>query len=123
MIGELGSHSMKVFASHSDDGCKQVLPGISQKTLIFGEKTLMTEFILQAGSSLPEHAHPYEQTGYLVKGRMQLRIGNEDCDAREGDCWCIPMNVVHGARIIEDSIAIEVFSPRRDDYIPKAEST
>ena len=45
------------------------------KTLCYGERTLMTEFILERGSTLPVHSHPYEQTGYLVQGRIRLRIG------------------------------------------------
>jgi quercetin dioxygenase-like cupin family protein len=114
----VGVYGMKAFAFHSGEGYKQVAPGILQKTLIYGEKTLMAEFILHTGSSLPEHAHPFEQTGYLAKGRIELKIGTESHDVHQGDSWCIPMNVVHGAKILEDSIAIEVFSPRRDDYIP-----
>jgi quercetin dioxygenase-like cupin family protein len=42
-------------------------------------------------------------------------------DAYSGDSWCIPMNVNHGAAIVEDSIAIELFSPVREDYLPKDE--
>jgi len=61
----------------------------------------------------------YEQTGYLVKGHVVLRIGEAEHDTTPGDSWCIPMNVTHGARILEDSIAIEVFSPARADYLPK----
>ena len=108
---------MKNFNRHNPDGYRESLPGISQKTLIFGEKTLMSEFVLQAGTSLPQHSHPYEQTGYLVKGYIRLTIGHETHEAHPGDCWCIPMNIPHGADIVDDSIAVEVFSPRRDDYI------
>ena len=110
---------MNPFARHSDSGYKPVLPGISQKTLIYGDKTLMAEFLLQAGSQLPEHAHPYEQTGYLVRGHIRLKIGATVQDVRPGDAWCIPVNVPHGAQIVADSTAIEVFAPRRDDYIPE----
>ena len=110
---------MNPFARHSDSGYKPVLPGISQKTLIYGDKTLMAEFLLQAGSQLPEHAHPYEQTGYLVRGHIRLKIGAAVQDVRPGDSWCIPVNVPHGAQIVADSTAIEVFAPRRDDYIPE----
>lgn len=110
---------MNPFARHADSGYKPVLPGISQKTLIYGDKTLMAEFLLQAGSQLPEHAHPYEQTGYLVAGHIRLRIGDDVYDVRPGDAWCIPMNAPHGAQIVADSTAIEVFAPRRDDYIPE----
>ena len=111
---------MNPFARHSDSGYKPVLPGISQKTLIYGDKTLMAEFLLQAGSQLPEHAHPYEQTGYLVRGHIQFKIGATVQDVRPGDSWCIPVNVPHGAQIVADSTAIEVFAPRRDDYIPES---
>ena len=113
------SPKMNPFARHSDSGYKPVLPGISQKTLIYGDKTLMAEFLLQAGSQLPEHAHPYEQTGYLVRGHIRLKIGATVQDVRPGDAWCIPVNVPHGAQIVADSTAIEVFAPRRDDYIPE----
>ena len=64
--------------------------------------------------------HPHEQTGYLVKGRIRLLIGNEEYEAQFGDSWCIPGGVEHGADILEDSVAIEVFSPVRDDYLPDA---
>ena len=79
----------------------------------------MTEFLLKKGSTLPQHAHPHEQTGYLVTGRIHLSIGSEQYDVQAGDSWCIPGEVEHGAEIIEDSIAIEVFSPVREDYLPQ----
>jgi quercetin dioxygenase-like cupin family protein len=88
------------------------------KTLCFGERTLMTEFLLEGGSTLPRHGHRYEQTGYLVEGHIRLTIGDEEHDVSAGDSWCIPTGVEHGARILEDSIAIEVFSPVREDYLP-----
>jgi hypothetical protein len=40
-------------------------------------------------------------------------------DAQPDDSWCIPSGVEHGAEIIEDSIAIEVFSPVREEYLSK----
>ena len=49
-----------MFNTYNDSGYNELLPGIRQKTLIFGENTLMAEFILTRGSSLPSHAHPYE---------------------------------------------------------------
>jgi quercetin dioxygenase-like cupin family protein len=110
---------MTVFEKHSTEDYTDPLPGIRQKTLVFGERTLMTEFLLAKNSSLPNHTHPYEQTGYLVKGHIVLRIAETERDTTPGDSWCIPMNVPHGARILEDSIAIEIFSPAREDYLPK----
>lgn len=108
-----------MFSHHDDTGYAAALPGITRKTLVFGDKTLMTEFILTKGSALPLHAHPYEQTGYLVRGHMRLTIDGKTFDAHAGDAWNVPADVEHGAQIAEDSVAIEVFSPTRADYLPK----
>lgn len=107
-----------MFEKHSERGYRPALPGIEIKTLVYGEKTLMTEFVLSKGSTLPRHAHPHEQTGYLVRGRIRLSIGEETHDVAPGDSWCIGGDVEHGAEIVEDSVAIEVFSPVREDYVP-----
>ncbi|MCE5249026.1 cupin domain-containing protein [bacterium] len=107
-----------MFNRHDKSGYTPVLPGIGLKTLVYGEKTLMVEFRLGKGSALPLHSHPYEQTGYLVSGHIRLSIGGEIFDVEPGDGWCIHGSVEHGAEIIEDSVAVEVFSPVREDYIP-----
>jgi quercetin dioxygenase-like cupin family protein len=108
-----------VVEQHGAEGYKAALPGIRMKTLCYGERTLMTEFLLERGNTLPLHAHPHEQTGYLVKGHIRLTIGGQLHDITPGDSWCVPSAVEHGAQILEDSVAIEVFSPVREDYLPR----
>jgi len=108
-----------MFQKHLDIGYTPAIPGIEMKTLVHGKNTLMTEFLLKKGSLLPRHSHPHEQTGYLVKGRIRLSINTESFEVMPGDSWCIPGDVEHKADIIEDSVAIEVFSPVREDYLPK----
>jgi quercetin dioxygenase-like cupin family protein len=107
-----------VFLRAARDGYVAVLPGIRRRTLSFGAATLMTEFRLQAGCPLPVHHHPQEQTGYLVSGRLRLTIGGETQEIRPGDSWSSPGGVPHGAEVLEDAVAIEVFSPVREDYLP-----
>ena len=108
-----------MFKRHSESGYRSSLKGIEQKTLVYGEKTLLSEFLLRKGSTLPLHTHPHEQTGYLLKGQIRFLIGEEVYGAQAGDSWCIPGGVEHGAEIIEDAVVIEVFSPVREDYLPK----
>lgn len=109
-----------MFQKQSSEGYIPALEGIERKTLVYGAKTLMTEFHLRKGAILPRHSHPHEQTGYLVTGRIRLSIGTDQYDATAGDSWCIPGGVEHGADILEDAVAVEVFSPVRDDYLPKS---
>jgi quercetin dioxygenase-like cupin family protein len=108
-----------VFTTRSDDGFAEAVPGVRLKTLVHGAATLMAEFRLDAGHELPAHAHPHEQTGYLVRGRIRLRIGDETRELGPGDAWCVPGGVEHGADLLEDSVAIEVWSPVREDLRPR----
>ena len=107
-----------MFYKHNTEGYKQVLEGIKLKTLVYGDKTLFTEFLLEKDRQLPKHAHPQEQTGYLISGRIRLTIGEETFEVEPGDSWCVPGNMEHQAEILADSMAIEVFSPVREDYLP-----
>lgn len=107
-----------MFNQQSSSDYLPALEGIERKTLVYGHQTLMTEFRLHKGSILPRHAHPHEQTGYLVRGRLRMSIGTEEMELQPGDSWCIPGGVEHGAQVLEDSVAIEVFSPIREDYLP-----
>lgn len=106
-----------MFVNAGDGDWVDVLPGIRRKTLSYGGATLMAEFRLRAGCPLPVHDHPQEQTGYLVAGRLRLAIGAEVHDVRPGDSWSIPGGVSHGAEVLEDSVAVEIFSPVREDYL------
>jgi len=108
-----------MFTKKSNDGFKEMFDGINFKTLVYGEKTLMTEFRMKAGSALPRHSHPHEQTGYLISGRINVLVGNETYEAEPGDSWSIPGDVEHGAEPIADSVVVEVFSPVREDYLPE----
>ena len=106
-----------MFYHHNEDGFKELLPGIRLKTLVHGERTLFTELHMRKGSLLPDHAHPHEQTGYLVSGRMRLIVGEAVLEAQTGDSWCVPGDARHRAEILEDCVVIEVFSPVREEYL------
>jgi quercetin dioxygenase-like cupin family protein len=108
-----------MFTKSNNNGYKQILPGIQLKTLVFGEKSLLSEFRMEQNSQLPSHAHAQEQTGYLISGRIRLFVGEDIFEVAPGDSWNVPGNVAHRAEILADSVAIEVFSPVREDYLPE----
>jgi quercetin dioxygenase-like cupin family protein len=112
-----------MFEKQDRKGYRQTLTGIEQKTLVYGDRTLMVEFRLEREATLPLHAHPHEQIGYLVTGRMRLTIGSDVHDVQAGDSWCIPGSVLHCAEAVEESVAVEVFSPVREDYLPQPTSS
>lgn len=107
-----------MFTERSEERYRELLPGVALRTLVHGDRTLMGEFRIAAGAVIPSHHHPYEQTGYLVSGRMEFDVEGVRRVAEPGDSWSLPAGVVHGARAVEDTVVIEVFSPVREDYLP-----
>lgn len=107
-----------MFQKKDAAGYKEAVEKIRMKTLVYGDKTLMSEFLLEKGALLPRHSHPHEQTGYLVSGCMDLTIDDVTHRVEPGDSWSIAGGVEHQGFAHEDCVAIEVFSPVREDYIP-----
>ena len=107
-----------MFVKYDSDNFLAPIAGIEMKTSVYGDNSLLTRFHLKKGSDLPLHSHPQEQTGFMVSGKMKLFIGDETFLAEPGDTWSIKGNVEHRAHVLEDSVAIEVFSPIREDYLP-----
>lgn len=102
----------------AETGFLPVLDKIRRKTLVHGAGTLLAEFRLEAGALLPRHSHPHEQTGYLVSGVLELTVGERTERLTAGGSWCIPGGVEHHAVAHADCVAIEVFAPLREDYLP-----
>ena len=100
-----------------EDGLVRMLEGVTRQNLAMGEKTHMVKFFFGKGSVVPVHSHSQEQTGYLIKGKIVLTIDGVEHEIDEGDSWSIGGNISHGAAMTEDSVAVEVFSPPRDDYL------
>ena len=96
----------------------ELIKGVHLKTMVYGERTLMTEVRLEKGAVIPPHKHSYEQTGTMISGHMDFLINGEHHITKPGDSWNIAADVEHGATVLEESLVVEVFSPVREDYLP-----
>ncbi len=106
-----------MFKKKSQQTYRKLLDGVDLGTMVHGEKTLMARFKLEKGCIIPAHNHPHEQTGLLLSGHIVLTVDGSDQDVMPGDSWCIASGIPHGARAVDDSVAVEVFSPVREDYL------
>jgi len=97
---------------------RPLIDGVSMRPLAWEKNTLLCEFNLKKGFKIPAHQHPYEQTGHLISGKMNFRIGKIWQLAEPGDSWSIPENVEHEVEVLENSVVLELFSPIGPDYLP-----
>ncbi len=94
-----------------------MFPGVVRRTLASGDRTTLIEVTLTKGATVANHQHEHEQVGYIARGRVRFEIGGETQDLAEGDSYVAPSNVPHAVTALEDSIAIDVFSPPRIEYL------
>ena len=87
-----------------------------RKTLGWGERMLISEVALDKNGVVPFHSHPHEQIGYVAKGAIEFTIGEEKVVIRAGDGYVIPGGVPHGCLALEDSLALDIFAPVREEY-------
>lgn len=106
-----------MFYNRKSNGYRKLVDGVEMKPLVHGDKTLLCEFRLAKGASLPPHSHPHEQTGYLVSGKMRFVIDGKEFQAEAGDSWCVKGDVIHSAEVVEDAVVVEIFSPVRTEYL------
>ena len=93
-----------------------ILPGCRLRTP-YGQNIMLSYLEMDAGAEVPLHHHPHEQAGMLLKGRLQLTIGEETRVVEAGSMFIIPPNTPHRAvALAEPVLVLDIFSPVREDY-------
>ena len=93
-------------------------PGILRTTLAWNEQSMLCHFRMAKGARIPLHDHPAVQNGYLLSGRVRFHGGAETFIAVPGTGYCFASGEPHGAEVLEDSEAVECFTPARIEYAP-----
>jgi quercetin dioxygenase-like cupin family protein len=85
--------------------------------VVHGERISMAVVELDPGALVPEHRHPNEQLGIVLRGLMTFRVGDETRELGPGGTWRILSDEPHEARAgPEGAVVIDVFTPPRDDW-------
>jgi len=84
---------------------------------VSGEEAALTAIEIEPNAVVPEHSHPNEQTGILIKGSLTFRIGDERRELEPGALWVIPADVPHDVVAGPDgAFLVELFAPPRADW-------
>jgi quercetin dioxygenase-like cupin family protein len=88
--------------------------------IIHGERMTVAFFAIAAGSGVPEHHHPHEQIGTVLKGKMELSIAGEKHIVTAGGAYLIPPNAIHSGLCLEGPAEVlEIFAPVREDWLQR----
>ena len=90
-----------------------------RRVLSHSENLMMVEVRFAKGGIGAMHLHTdHEQISYIVKGSLEVTVGDEVKVLRPGDSFYAPKHTLHGVVALEeDSVIIDVFTPRRSDFL------
>jgi len=101
----------------ADVDATEAVPDVHLSRLAAGEETSVQGFRIDPGAEVPEHSHPHEQAGVIVRGTLTFRVDGEELRVGPGDTYVISGDEPHG--VINESeeavVGYDVFSPPRTD--------
>ena len=86
------------------------------RQVLHGDTMTVARLELREGAFVPMHSHSNEQISMIAAGALRFDIGGQEVVVRAGEMLQIPSNVPHSALALEDSVAIDLFSPVREDW-------
>jgi quercetin dioxygenase-like cupin family protein len=109
--------TLSICVVRSGEGKPRNSFGVSFDLLAIGPASMSAQMHYRIGNVIPFHAHPNEQAGYILSGRVRVLTRNSESELAPGDSYAIPAGVEHSIVIIEDAEELQVFSPPRADFL------
>ncbi|HZP47057.1 MAG TPA: cupin domain-containing protein [Vicinamibacterales bacterium] len=94
----------------------------TRRRYVTAERVTVARFELARGGVVPKHQHENEQVTCVISGALKFRFADGEVLAHAGDVVQIPSWAEHEVEVVEDTVAIDVFSPVRRDWIEKSDS-
>ena len=95
---------------------EQISEKIGRRILI-GDQAMLVWWSIEAGVHVEPRSHANEQIAWMLKGKMEFRLGSEQRVCGPGDVVIIPGGAEHEAWFREDTEVIDFFAPPREDFL------
>jgi len=95
---------------------EQMTPLVTRQVL-HAQHITVARIGIAKGAAVPTHAHINEQVLNLISGRLKVLVDGVETVLQGGQTLVIPPNVPHSVEALEDVVAVDIFSPIREDWI------
>lgn len=106
-----------MFVYNEDCGVTACEPGVTRKVMAYSDAVMMCEISFEKGAAGNVHSHPHTQVTYIAEGRFEFTIDGETKTVAKGDSVLMPPDAVHGVVCLEAGKLVDVFNPKRDEFI------
>jgi quercetin dioxygenase-like cupin family protein len=92
------------------------------RQMISGDNATVSQLLLKRGAVVPRHSHVNEQYSWIMSGKLKFVFDDREIVVGAGEFLLIPPNVPHSAIAVEDTVDVDIFAPRREDWIRKEDA-
>ena len=89
------------------------------RQMISGDNATISQLVLKRGATVPRHSHINEQYSWIISGKLKFIFDDREMVLGAGEILLIPANTPHAAVAEEDTVDVDIFAPRREDWIRK----
>ncbi len=107
----------KLFFKESDEPWEKIDDYIERQIVGYNNTIMMVNVKFKKGGVGAMHNHPHTQVTYISEGRFEVTIENETSILGKGDSFFVPPNQNHGVVCLDDGTLVDVFNPKRDDFL------
>ncbi len=90
---------------------------IKRKIVARGGDMMIVEMTFKKGGIGKLHDHFHEQVSYCISGKIEFTVNGETTIIGPGDSVYMPPDSVHGAKVLEDAVLLDIFTPQREDFL------
>ncbi|MCC7236351.1 MAG: cupin domain-containing protein [Bryobacterales bacterium] len=95
---------------------EQLNPHVERQAIHSGRMT-MARLYMKSGAVVQRHHHENEQCTVLETGRLRFIFDHGEQELAAGEVMEIPPHEPHSVVALEDSVALDLFAPRREDWL------
>jgi unsaturated pyranuronate lyase len=108
---------MEIFFKDNDSPWTDLDQGMKRKIIGHDDKIMMVKIYFPRGAVGYEHHHPHSQVSYVLNGRFEVTVDGKKQILQAGDSFFVPSEKTHGVVNLEEGYLIDVFSPKRSDFL------
>jgi quercetin dioxygenase-like cupin family protein len=108
---------MEMFVKNKDVKSEEIAPGVTRKIMGYQSDLMVIRVTFDGDTSFPSHQHPHQQITHIIEGKFKATIDGKSEMLGPGDSYVVPGDVMHSVECFGSGVLIDVFSPRRDDFL------
>lgn len=87
------------------------------RKIAVGENVTIARIEVQGGSTTQPHNHENEEIIIVLKGTWRFNLPSGEVIIRPNQMLLIPPGVEHSSLALEDTVALDICSPKRCDWM------